>query len=236
MKYILIILFLIPVAVLGQSKTVKQSNSSWNTVILDYKINNKFYLKNEAHFRRTHFLDDWQQILIRPSIHYNLNKTVDFAVGYTFAKNYRDTHNFNENDIWQQIMLSHASGKSNFKHRFRLEQRFIEQFVQLSNASFSENGTDFKMRFRYRFTWGMPLFKVTDTKKINLTAFDEIWLNTGSGIVPESINQNWFYVGISYPIFKNASLGMGYLNDYAPVGVNSFRNNNILQTTLKYHL
>ncbi len=228
MKHIIIILLLIPVAVFSQS-TTDQGYSSWNSVILDYTINNKVYIKNEAHFRRTNFLKNWQQLLIRPSVHYKYNDAVDLSVGYSFSKNFRENYNFNENNVWEQVILSHISGKSKFKHRFRLEQRFIDQVFELPN------GTDFKMRFRYRFTWGMPLLKIINNKKISITVFDEIWLNTNLGIVPKSLNQNWFYVGLSYPILKNTSLGLGYMNDYLPTGLNHFKSNHILQTTLKYH-
>jgi hypothetical protein len=216
--------------------TTDESYSSWNSVILDYTISNNIYIKNETHFRRTNFLKDWQQLLIRPSVHYKHNETLDFSVGYSFAKNFSPSYNFNENNVWEQIVLSHTSGQSKFKHRFRFEQRFIDQIVQGVNADFTKDGTDFKMRFRYRFTWGMPLFKITENKKINATAFNEIWLNTNSGIVPKSLNQNWFYAGLSYPIFKNTSLGFGYMNDYASIGNNHFKSNHILQTTLKYHI
>lgn len=132
-------------------------------------------------------------------------------------------------------MLIHRVDKSTFKHRFRLEQRFVQQAAQLPNSSFGVGDTDFKMRFRYRFTWGMPLFKIKENKNISITAFDEFFLNTNKGIVPRSINQNWFYAGLSYPDFKNASVGIGYMNAYAPKGNNAFASNHILQTTLKYH-
>ena len=212
------------------------SYSSWSTVIVDYNINTSFYLKNEVHLRRTNFLSDWQQFIIRPSIHYKLNKTVDLSAGYSFLKNYHTTRDFNENNVWQQLLLSHHSGSSKFKHRFRLEERFIEQINQLPSGAYVTDGAEFAMRLRYRFTYNLPLITVVDTKKISLTVFDEIWLNTDKGIVPKSINQNWFYAGISYPILKKGSLGVGFMSDYAPLGNDTYRTNNILQTTLKYHI
>ena len=133
-------------------------------------------------------------------------------------------------------MLSHGSGKSKFKHRFRFEQRFVDRFLQQPAGEFLKDGTDFLMRFRYRFTWSTPLFTIQEGKKVNLSVFDEIWLNTEEGIVPKSLNQNWFYVGVGYPIFENASFGIGYMNDYAPLGSDRYRSNHVLQTTLKYHI
>ncbi len=232
-KIYYLLLFLVT-TICSQAQTI-ESYSSWNSIILDYKINNDFYLKNESHFRRTNFLENWQQILIRPSIHYKLDKSVDLSVGYTYAKNFRQNINFVENGTWEQFMLTQHHGKSTFKHRFRLEQRFIDQVIKQADNSYGIGSTDFKMRLRYRFTWGIPLFKVSENKHVSFTAFDEVWLNTNKGIKPKSLNQNWFYVGLSYPIFKNASIGMGYLNTYAPKGANIFSCNNVLQTTFKYH-
>jgi hypothetical protein len=169
-------------------------------------------------------------------LNYNLNETTNFAVGYTYSRNYQDTHDFNENDIWQQLMLSHKSGKSSFKHRFRFEERFIEKVVQTPDNTYITDATDYKMRFRYRFTWGIPVIKIKEGKYIGISAFDEIWLNTDKGIVPKSINQNWWYAGVSYPISKKASIDLGYMNAYIPTGNDTFHSNHILQTTLKYHI
>lgn len=232
-KIMMFMLLSVPLFTMAQTK---ESYSSWNSLIIDYHLNDHFYMKNEAHFRRTDFLSNWQQILIRPSLHYKYNETVDFAVGYTYSRNYRTSLNFNENDAWEQVMLSHRSNKSLFKHRFRFEERFIDRVVLMPNKTYGGDGTDFKMRFRYRFTWGMPLIKVEEGRYIGIAAFDEIWLNTNKGIVPRGINQNWFYAGLSYPISKTASIGMGYMDAYAPNGNNGFSNNHILQATLKYHI
>ncbi len=195
------------------------------------------FIKNYSDFRKTNFLAVWQQILIRPSFHYKYNETVDFAVGYSYWQNFKPTANFNENDAWQQMKLSHKSSKSSFKHRFRLEQRFIDSIAQNTSGDFIKDGTNFSLRFRYRFTWSRPLIKVKDNKHISVTIFDEIWLNIEKGIVPRSVNQNWFYVGLSYPIGKKASIGLGYLDTVSPKGGgHNFVDNHVLQATMKYHI
>ncbi len=232
LKSIITYLFalLIPASSLAQ---IKQEYSSWNSVIIDSQISEKFFIKNEVHFRRTHFLRDWQQFLIRPSLHYKFNKSIRFTLGYTFVKNYRNTVNFNENNIWEQFELTQTSFNSKFKHHFRFEQRFIQQVIDTTNIV---SGTKFNMRFRYRFTWIIPLFKLTESKKITFTFFDEIWLNTQKGIVPRSLNQNWFYIGLGFPIFKKMSIGIGYMSVFSPKLNSNFTNNNLIQTTLKYHI
>lgn len=218
------------------SQSTEESYGSWSTLLLDYDLNDQFYLKNEVHFRRTNFLSDWQQLLIRPSVNYKLNEVVSFSVGYTYAKNYRNEFDFNEHNAWEQVMLSHSSGASSFKHRFRFEQRFVDEFTQQPTGEFLKDETDYLHRFRYRFTWSMPLITVQEGKKISVSVFDEIWLNADEGIVPRSLNQNWFYIGLAYPISNNAAFELGYMNDYAPLGANQYRSNHVLQTTLKYSI
>jgi len=214
----------------------QESYGSWNTLLLDYQINDTFSIKNEVHVRRTNFLANWQQFLVRPSVNYNLNQHVAFAVGYTFADNYTPDYSFHEHNVWEQVILLHSSFKSSFKHRFRYEQRFVEEILPNPVEGFTRGDATFLMRLRYRFTWSIPLFNITETNTLRLSAFDEIWLNTDKGIVPKSLNQNWFFIGVSYPLFKNTSLAAGYLNIYAPTGNDTYATNHIMQTTIKYSI
>lgn len=232
MKKIVIATFLL-FTTISFSQT-QESYSSWNTVLLKYELSPKFYIFNETHFRRTDFLSNWQQFIERPSLHYNLNSTIEFSAGYSYIKNYRGTLDFSENNIWEQVTLSHNSGKINFSHRFRYEQRFIQQVEQTENGDFTTNGSEHTNRFRYRITTSFPLFSITGNKKLSGIVFDEIWLNQDQGIVPRSLNQNWLYVGVSYPIFSNANLDLGYMSAYAPLGGDLYTSNHILQTTFKY--
>jgi len=230
-KLVIAILLLFTTITFSQTQ---ESYSSWNTVLLKYELSPKLYIFNETHFRRTNFLSNWQQFLERPSLHFNLNDNVEFAAGYSYIKNYNETLDFSENNVWEQLTLSHNSGTFNFSHRFRYEQRFIQQVVSSSNGNFEIDGTNHTNRLRYRITTSFPLFNIVEDKKLSGVVFDEIWLNQDKGIVPRSLNQNWFYVGVSYPIFDNANLDLGYMSAYAPLGGDFYANNHILQTTFKY--
>lgn len=237
--YSTILLLLIGSTLYAQENTYHKS-SAWFSAIGDVHINNKFYGKTEAHIRKTGFTDHWQQLLIRPSIHYKLNNTVDFAVGYTFIRNYSYAPystpiDKNENNIWQQVTLSHASGKVKFKHRFRYEERFIDKVVE-KDGHLGVYGTSFTTRFRYRFTTSFPLVNIGEKHELSAQFFDEIWLNLDEGrVLPERLNQNWFYAGLAFEVNPKASIGIGYLNDHLALSGDNFETNNILQTTLSYH-
>lgn len=203
----------------------ENSYSSWNTINLRYAFNDSLYINNETHFRRIDFLENPQQFLLRPSVHYALNATVEFALGYTHIENY-GVRDLTENNVWEQVTLTHTSGKVGFSHRFRFEQRFVEMITA------QDTETNFLTRFRYRFTFKIPLFRIIEDKQLTAVLFDEIWLNTGSGLLPESLNQNWIFAGVSYPLFKNATLGVGYMHAYLPLGNERFIANHVLQTSL----
>lgn len=216
-------------------------SSSWNSFIPKVKIDNSFYIASEFHFRRTNFLKDWEQFIIRPAIHFKKNETYDFALGYSYIRNYLFSDfsipiNANEHNIWQQVQLSHAQGKINFKHRFRLEERFIDQIVTVSNGGYKIDGNKYNNRFRYRFTLTRPILKITENKSVSIKVFDEIFMNLEDGIRPKSFNQNWFYIGLDYPITYRVVLGMGYHNIGLQGNNDTFITNHILQTTVSYNL
>ncbi len=233
-KLFLLFILVSPTLFFAQAQSEKMYGT-WNTILTNYNLNEKWFLFNEFQIRRTNFMTDWQQFIVRPSINYRANETVTFTAGYSYIKNYSDAFDAQENNVWEEVQLQHSSGQSKFKHRFRFEQRFIEQFAETALGVYEKVDTDFSMRWRYRLTWSLPLFTIKN-KKLSFTVFDEIWFLTGKKVVPRDFNQNWFYVGVSYPILNKTSLSIGYMNDYGKIGDDLFRDNNVIQTTLKFSL
>ncbi len=222
-------------------ETKNSHYSSWNSIVPKMTFNKSFYIKSEFHFRRTNFLKDWEQLMIRPSVHYKPDEIYDFSLGYSYIRNYSFSDfstpiNANEYNIWEEVQLSHAGKRLKFKHRFRLEERFIDKIVQPSVGVYSIKGTSYNNRFRYRFTLTRPLIKLSGTKSISLQIFDELFINLDKGIRPKSFNQNWFYLGLGYPITSKIRMGMGYHNIGLKSGNNRLITNHILQTTVSCNL
>ncbi|TXE18568.1 DUF2490 domain-containing protein [Psychroserpens burtonensis] len=240
MKNIYIAFLLILVFNLASAQENSASHSSsWNSFIPKVKIDNSFYITSEFHFRRANFLKGWEQFIIRPAIHFKKNETYDFALGYSFIKNYSFADfsipiNANEHNIWQQVQLSQSQGKISFKHRFRLEERFIDKIVESSNNHYGIGGGNYNNRFRYRFTVTRPIIKIKEDKSISVEIFNELFMDLEDGIRPKAFNQNWFYVGLGYPITSKMGLGIGYHNIGLNGGNNTFITNHILQTTITY--
>lgn len=242
-NHIQIVLLLFAINLVNAQEQKFTHYSSWSSFVPKVNINSTFYISSEFHFRRTNFLKDWEQLIIRPSVHFIPNKTCDFSFGYSFIRNYSFSDysipiNANEHNIWQQVQLNHSHKKLNFKHRFRLEERFIDKILQSINGVNSINGTNYKNRLRYRFALARPIIKINNSKNISIKIFDELFINLEDGIRPKSLNQNWFYVGLDYPLTSKIGLGIGYHN----IGLNSSNNNNtfttnhILQTTVTYSI
>tara|TARA_B100000809_G_scaffold266760_2_gene331282 strand:- start:14599 stop:15330 length:732 start_codon:yes stop_codon:yes gene_type:complete len=213
--------------------------SSWNSFVPKVTFDKSFCLVSEFHFRRTKFLNDWEQFVFRSAVHFKQNQTCDFSLGYSYIQNYSFADysisiNVKEHNIWQQLQLNHVEGQINFKHRFRLEERFIDNVLKLSYKEDVIKGQNYCNRFRYRFTIELPILKIYKTKKISVKIFDEIFVNLKKGIRPISINQNWLYVGLGYPVTSKMALGIGYQHIGLNSNANTFIANHILQTTMSY--
>ncbi len=102
-----------------------------------------------------------------------------------------------------------------FIHRYRLEQRWIENWSNANNTLLSKNGFVFRQRVRYRFMINLPLSR---KRMVDNTLFfsisDEIFLGFGKGIGKNVMDQNRFYTGLGWRFTKNIQLQLGYLNQY----------------------
>lgn len=244
MKKIYISLILIFGSILSNTAQENDSHSllsSWNSITPKVSINDQFYAKSEFHVRRTNVLKIWEQLVLRPSMHYKLNSTYDFSVGYSFLRNYAFSEfsvpiNVNEHNVWEQVALSHKEGQFGFNHRFRFEQRFIDNIISQTNGNFSINGTSYANRFRYRFTILRPIFKLNEGKFVSFKFFDEIFLSLDHGLEPINLNQNWLYLGLTAPITRKISMALGYQHIGLTNGNEVFISDEIIATSLSLTL
>lgn len=206
----------------------QETSGAWHTLLIKHKINSKFTFKNELHVRRTQFYAQWQQLLIRPAIDYALTNNAHLAAGYSFINNYSPKDNAIEHNVWEEIVLSNPVKSVNIKHRFRFEQRFAQDFF---SEKFKHSN-----RFRYRITLKKALYKKDEETKLSAEVFNELWLHTGNGIKPQSINQNWFYMGLALPLNNSTTLSGGYLNIHVPLKKDFNLTSHILQLSLTVNI
>ncbi|AEH00739.1 DUF2490 domain-containing protein [Lacinutrix sp. 5H-3-7-4] len=185
--------------------TAQDSNlGNWLIYIGNKKLNSKWNIHNEIQYRNYDAVGDLEQLLLRTGLGYNLtenNNNILLGYGYILSENYvGDTNekvSVNEHRIFQQFTTKQKVGKVGLSHRYRFEQRFVED--------------DFKMRFRYFLGINIPLqYKEDGNNPLYLSAYNEIFLNTESSV----FDRNRLYGGLGYKFSKSLKLELGYMNQF----------------------
>ena len=208
MNRIKVLLSLIICFLLAPSHVVDAQESDFGNWIIYFgnkQINEKWNWHHEVQYRNYDAIGDLEQLLLRTGIGYNLsenNNNILLGYGFIASENYiGDTDekvNVNEHRIYQQFITKQSLGAVNLSHRYRFEQRFVED--------------DFRMRFRYFLSINVPISKKVDDKpnKWYLSAYNEIFLNTESSI----FDRNRLYGGLGYRLNSNIRFELGYMNQF----------------------
>jgi hypothetical protein len=190
-------LFMLPIFVGAQDSNF----GNWMIYFGNKKFNSKWNLHHEVQYRNYNAIGDLEQLLLRTGLGYNLseNNNILLGYGYILSENYLagtdDKVKVNEHRIYQQFIT-----KQNFKgialqHRYRFEQRIVED--------------DFKLRFRYFLGVNIALSQ-KETAKFYLSAYNEIFLNTKTSI----FDRNRLYGGLGYKINDGVRVELGYMNQF----------------------
>ncbi|MDO5969336.1 DUF2490 domain-containing protein [Flavivirga aquimarina] len=183
----------------------QESNfGNWLIYIGNKKLNKKWNIHNEVQYRNYDAIGDLEQLLLRTGLGYTFNEgknNVLLGYGYILSENYvGDTNNkvsVNEHRIFQQFVSKQSIGNVGLSHRYRFEQRFVED--------------DFKMRLRYFLAFKIPFkTKEKENSKFYLSAYNEIFLNTESSV----FDRNRSYGGLGYTLNKNIRIEAGYMNQF----------------------
>lgn len=207
-------------------------HSSWNTLIVQTDISENLFAKTEFNFRRTNFLQDWEQIVLRPSFQYRALPQITVALGYTFIQNYSysdfssplDTR---ENNLWQQLLIDQTFGRFNISHRVRFEER-LKNYIDMASDKPQISGNDYSGRLRYRFIVTVPVLK---KQRVSILAYDEAFLDFGKGTLPKTLDQNWIFIGVRLRESDHVTIKSGYHQINIP-GTEKSVTNHIWETTL----
>ncbi len=174
----------------------------WVPTYINLPITEKVKSQLEVNSRIQNNVTEFSQLLVRPSVGYQLTKELSVWQGYAWVTNYIPKF-VNENRIWQQVLYEkHFKRFPRFSlvNRFRVEERFIHDI----------NGVPVRLRnlLRLQYTFDKA-------QKWSFVFFDEPFINPGrTPAGPSGIDQNRFFVGFNRKITKDFSYDFGYLMQY----------------------
>lgn len=193
------------------SRVLSEQQHAWFLVNGSKKINEKFSVLYDFQFRRDDVGMNWQQLLLRSGLGYNITDNLQGVVGYCFVETYPYgdfpvANAFPEHRIWEQLQTKQMIGKVGLIHRFRLEQRMIGVAATGEFQPFR-----FENRIRYMNRWTFPL-KTWEKNKLVLNVFDEIFLNFGKNVAYNIFDQNRISGNIGFAFSPKIAVELGYLN------------------------
>ncbi len=178
----------------------------WTPIYLQIPVSKKIRGEFEVNPRVEENLTHIHQLIVRPSVGYQLTKELSIWTAYAWTLHYVPRF-VREQRIWHQILHEKEFSKLFLINRFRMEERFIQNVDGVS------------LRTRYQLKGIYPIGK---TKIWGIVLANELFVNLNSRFDgPQAgIDQNRFFVGLSKKINKYLRVEGGYqlqyINDPAP--------------------
>ena len=176
----------------------------WGTLTINQKIDDQWNIASDIQYRTYEDLDQFNQLLVRGGIGYHLTPdNNNLLLGYAFVhtRNPNGEHAYstsNEHRIYQQFNTKHRIQKVNLNHRFRFEERLMND--------------DIFYRFRYQFNATLPLNKPTLQKDAwFVKASNELFLNA---IKKNEFDRNRFNLNVGYVITPALTIEAGYMKQH----------------------
>lgn len=191
------IMCILGIALISMSAISQESEpGNWLIYIGSKQLNSKWNLHHEVQYRNYNAVGDLEQLLLRTGLGYKIGEKSNLLLGYGYinSENYTgigdEKITVEEHRIFQQFINKGSIGSVGIQHRYRFEQRFVED--------------DFKTRFRYFLGLNIP-FKES---KYYVSAYNEIFLNGASNV----FDRNRIYGGLGYKVKKGVKIELGYMS------------------------
>jgi hypothetical protein len=204
-KILLLLFFTLPFYASSQDSKL----GNWLMYFGNKSLSPGWNWHHEVQYRNYNAIGDLEQLLLRTGIGYNLsenNNNILLGYGYILSQNYLsdmdDKVDVNEHRIYQQFITRQKFSRFSLQHRYRFEQRFIED--------------DFRLRFRYFLSINVALSNAEMIDHtLYLSAYNEIFLSSEEGNV---FDRNRLYGGLGYRVNPNLRFELGYMNQFLAGG------------------
>jgi hypothetical protein len=180
---------------------VAQNNNlgNWMAYFGNQPVGKNMTFWNEVQYRDYGIAGDFNQLLLRTGLGYNLTENNNnLLAGYAYIITDRKSgdlaDNTYEHRLWQQFFNRTVIKRVILQHRYRTEQRFLNN--------------DMDLRFRYMMNIMVPLNNKNLSKNTLYThVFNEVFLNVDS----PRFDRNRVYAGLGYVINPTKRLELGFL-------------------------
>lgn len=176
---------------------------SWYIYIGNQKLSSRWIWHNEIQYRNFNAAGDLEQLLLRTGLGYNLtpnNNNLLLGYAYIYSEPYLagtdQKQQVAEHRIFQQLITRQQFNRFYLQHRYRVEQRFIEDL-------------DLQHRFRYFLSLNLPLNKkemIPDA--FYLSAYNEIFINDRATLY----DRNRVYGALGYVLGKHIRAEVGFMS------------------------
>lgn len=171
--------------------------------------NSQFGIQGDIQYRNWNLGGDLEQLLLRSGITFkpkNANILLTLGYGNITTGQFGDgTSTSAESRIYQEALMPQKLGnKLYFTHRFRYEQRFVEN-------------QDFRTRYRYNIFLNIPLNNVSMSDNTFYVAlYNELFINgqtdIGDDREVELFDRNRTYLGLGYVLKPAMKFQLGWMN------------------------
>jgi hypothetical protein len=172
----------------------------WLPVTLEGPVKGKLSWHLETQTRLDNRLREFNMVLVRPSLIWEINPKWGVRWGYLWAAFKPEDMVAFENQVWQQLHTRRNWGKTQFTSHVRLEQRFFT----------NEPGVNVRSRFLVGVVHPM-------NDQWSWVGSNEVFfnLNEGGGEVP-GFDQNRFYTGLRRRLSECCNTEAGYMARLRP--------------------
>lgn len=188
---------------------VDHNLNGWAMYFGDHPIGqSRWGVHLEGQWRRHNGFNQWQQLLLRPGVNFQVNNLLMLTVGYAYINSYpygdmpTVVRASPEHRIWEQALLRYKTGKLSWSTRLRFENRF------LGVRDATGNLIDYRYENRFR-AWQRGTYPVSPN--YYLTAYDEIWFYVKPYVSSSVLDQNRAYVAFGRKFGPSWDFEAGYM-------------------------
>lgn len=166
--------------------------------------NSRWKAAYDVQYRNHNFIGDLNQLLLRGSAQYTIAPNLTLGAGYAFVQTEKIEEPdmpFVENRLFQDVLTQQSIGNSVVRHRFRLEERFIEQ-------------QDYKSRIRYQLGIDIPVYTNSEKKQSAYAAlYNEVFMNLDEkSRKTNAFDRNRLYLGAGFKFNQHLGIQLGWMN------------------------